>query len=246
MPAITTSAMMNIKSLVSIALISVSAAAFAQGNIPFLKKTPAAPDTSKDSYEKLLTDGFIGFGFVLGSSNPGATVSLGESREFVVGIGVGYKFVKWNGIGIDGYYKSTDFFLAQDSTKVLPNNQLHKSEKISFDNFGALAFDRFYIGKFFFDGGFYFDWTFYTKHIMWDTYSFSYGSTTKTIEKQLSFTNATNYGLTFRIGKTEGISLYFNYRLSTLFKSFTPSGTSTAVLYPELPTYVLGIVLAGH
>ena len=211
--------------------------------IPFMKKSDVnLQDTSKTKYNKPIGDGFIGFGFVLGTSNKGAKVNYGESREFIVGAGGGYRFFKWNGLGLDIYYKSTGFYLAQDSGKVLPDSILHKSEKISFDNFGGLVYDRFYIGPVFLDGGFYFDWTFYTKHITWDNYSFSYGNTTKVIEKQLKFTNTSNYGLTFRIGQTDGVSLYFNYRLSNLFKATSPQSTP----YPELPVYVLGIVVGGH
>lgn len=209
------------------------------------KANPA--DTSSNSYKKSIADGFIGFGFVLGSSNKGAAVNLGESREFIVGLGFGRRWIKWNGIGIDLYYKNTNYYLAQDSGKILPNNILHIAEKVTFDNFGGLAFDRFYFGSFFLDGGFYFDYTFFTKHVTWDNFAGSYGSsTTKITEKQLVFTNKFNYGLTFRIGKITGISFYFNYRLTNLFKSYTPANSSTQITYPELPIYVVGVVLAGH
>ncbi len=188
-----------------------------------------------------MRDAFIGGGFVLGKSNSGSSIIYGESREFIVGVGIGYKFVKWNGIGIDIYYKSTGFFLKQDSSKTLPNNILHNSEKVSFDNIGGKVFDRFYFGKVFFDGGFYLDWDFYTKHIAWDNFTVANnagGSSTKTIDRQLVFTNPTNYGLTFRIGATTGIAIFFNYRMSNLFKS----GTS----YSELPVYVLGVTFGSH
>lgn len=233
--------------IVAAALFSFTGT-FGQFSLKKLSPGSSISDTSKSSYEKTMGDGFIGFGFVLGTSNAGAKVNYGESREFIVGIGAGRRFVKWNGLGLDIYYKSTGFYLAQDSGKVLPNNNLHKSEKISFDNFGALVYDRFYFGKFFLDGGFYFDWTFYTKHITRDSYSFSYGSTTKVIEKQLDFTNSTNYGLTFRLGKTQGLSLYFNYRLSKVFKPLPAAvgPTNAGFTYPELPVYVLGITLGGH
>lgn len=240
---------MNLKYLLVPALLLTITTAYSQKNDELAKMKKAwsstadksAGDTSQNSYDKNITDAFIGFGFVVGKSNKGAQVNYGESREFIVGLGGGRRFVKWNGIGGDLYYKSTGFFLAQDSTKILPNNNLHSSEKVSFDNFGGLVYDRFYFGTIFFDGGFYYDWTFYTKHITWDTFSFSYGKVTKTLEKQLNFTNSTNYGLTFRLGSTKGVAFYFNYRLSKVFKT-SPQGIN----YPELPPYVIGITVRGQ
>lgn len=238
---------MNLKKYLTFSIfLFVFSALYAQKSDTAKKATVTTPDTSANYYDKIAGDGFIGFGFVLGNSNKGAKINYGESREFIVGLGVGYRFVKCNAIGMDLYYKSTDYFLAQDSSKILPDNNLHKSEKLSFNNFGGLAFDRFYIGDFYLDGGFYFDWTFYTKHITWDIVNSSYGSTTKVIEKQLDFTNETNYGLTFRFGKTEGVSLYFNYRLSNLFKPLNIAGRTSPLNYPELPAYVLGVVIATH
>jgi hypothetical protein len=198
-------------------------------------------DTLDNSVSHKMQDGFIGGGFVLGASSSTAAVNYGESREFIVGGGLGYKFVKWNGMGIDIYYRSTGFFLKQDSSKILPNNILHNSEKISFDNFGGLVFDRFYFGSVYLDGGFYYDWAFYTKHIAWDNYTVANnagGSSTKTIDRQLVFANPANYGLTFRFGNVRGVSLYFNYRLSKVFKSGS--------LYPDMPPYVLGLVIGTH
>lgn len=236
---------MNLKHLLVPALLFTLTAAYSQktDELSKMKKAwkPSSSVSDTSGYDKTIGDGFIGFGFVLGTDNAGARVNYGESREFIVGAGTGRRFVKWNGLGIDIYYKSTGFFLAQDSGKILPNKTPHKSEKVSFDNFGGLVYDRFYFGTLFLDGGFYYDWTFYTKHVTWDSYSFSYGKVTKILEKQLNFTNSTNYGLTFRLGYAQGVSLYFNYRLSNLFKT-SPQGIN----YPELPVYVLGITIGGH
>lgn len=194
---------------------------------------------SSATYSHHIQDAFISGGFILGPSAETGKVLYGQSREFMVGLGTGYRFAKWNGIGVDIYYKSTDFFLKQDSNKILPNNIQHNSEKISFNNFGGLVFDRFYFGKMYLDGGFYFDWAFYSKHITWDKDTTSNGgSTIKGIDKQLKFINPTNYGLTFRFGGMQGISFYFNYRLSKVFK---PDFN-----YPELPPFVLGIIIGTH
>ena len=192
------------------------------------------------SNQHTFSDGFIGFGFVLGSSQKGADIRYGRSREFNFGVGGGYKFFDWNGIGADLYYKSTDFFLVQDSTKILTGNTQHASEKVSFNNLGGLIFDRFFIGSFFLDGGFYYEWTFHSKHVTWDNH-LSGSESTKTTDRNLSFVNPTNYGLTFRIGRTEGFSFYFNYRLSNLIKSDPNSLVAT----PQLPQYTLGVNIGG-
>jgi hypothetical protein len=202
----------------------------------------SACDTAEYNYsnQRTFSDGFIGFGFVLGGSQKGADIKYGRSREFNFGIGGGYKFFDWNGIGADIYYKSTDFFLVQDSNKTITGNAQHASEKIAFNNIGGLVFDRFFIGSFFLDGGFYYEWTFHTKHVTWDNHT-SGSESTKAIDRNLSFASPSNYGLTFRIGSTEGFSFYFNYRLSNLIKTDPNALAGT----PQLPQYVLGINIGG-
>ncbi len=184
-------------------------------------------------------DAFIGMGFVMGGTQPGAPVKYGVSREFILGFGHAYNLAKWNALGWDVYYKSTDFYLNQDSTKTFPDKTLHQSEKVSVQNFGGLIYDRFYIGrKVFLDGGIYGDWTFHSKLVTWDD-NVPNTSSVKTIDRNLSYVNPTNYGITVRVGSTKGVSLYFNYRLSKLFQ--TPAAPAAA--YPQLPVYTLGIML---
>jgi|GEM_PF-1306075 hypothetical protein len=200
---------------------------------------------SASGFKHSFSDGYIGYGYVLGPEHYGAAIRYGRSREFNFGFGGGYKFCKWNGIGADIYYKSTDFFLVQDSTKVIPNSVLHNNEeKISFNNIGGLLFDRFFIGKYFLDGGIYYDWIFYSRHVAWDNYSSpnAAGSTsTKTIDRNLSFIQPSDYGLEFRLGSKNGFCFYFNYRMADLFKK--ASGATSGP--PELPPYVLGINIGG-
>jgi hypothetical protein len=227
--------MLKFKNLIISFIFLTAIPAFSQIDLNQL----GSPSTAKG-----FGDGFIGFGFVLGKSYEGDKVKYGESREFIVGLGGGYKFVTWNGIGIDAYYKTTGYYLIQDSSKILPNKLQHSSEEICLDNFGGLIFDRFYIGKFFFDGGFYFDWAFVTEHIAWDNLSSPNsggGTSTQTIDQHLVFLNSTNCGLTFRLGSVSGLSFYFNYRLTNVFKS-------SAILYYglPLPPYILGAVIGIH
>jgi hypothetical protein len=196
--------------------------------------------TSSGGMDHSMQDGYIGFGYVAGPEHAGARVMYGRSREFNFGFGNGYKFCKWNGIGYNVYYKSTDFFLEPDADKVLPSPVIHNAEKIAFNNIGGLVFDRFYFGKFFLDGGFYYDWIFWNRHVTWDNYpngDNASSSSTKTIDRNLSFIKSTDYGVQFKLGTKNGVALYFNYRLSNLFKPV--SGSATGL--PELPPYVLGI-----
>lgn len=189
---------------------------------------------------KIDADGFIGMGFITGGYN-GAEVKYGTSREFMIGAGKDFKIIKWNAVGFDIYYKSTDFYLAQNSGKSFPDSLNHKAQKISFQNFGGLVYDRFYFGRhIFLDGGFYGDWTFHSKLITWDD-NITNVSSSKTVLRNLSFVNSDNYGLTFRFGSTQGLSVYFNYRLSQYFKN--PSAPEPA--YPQLPVYVMGVNLGG-
>ena len=238
---------MRAKRLFIIILLLAGKAAFGQSDVlaqfKTLSTSPAPKDTAKAStavYDHRIPDVFGGFGFVIGNSNAGAKINYGESRELFLGFGGGWLITKWDGIGFDIYYKSTSFYLAQDSGKTLPSKDIHQSEKLTFDNFGGRVFERIYMGKFFVDVGPYFEWTFFTKHVTWDSYSFSFGNTTKVTERQLNFTNPTSYGFIFMAGKNLlGPVIYFNYRLSNLFKS--PS--SQGIFYPELPKYVIGITL---
>jgi hypothetical protein len=227
--------MLKLKNCIAAFIFLTSIPVFGQIDL----NTLGSPSPSKG-----FGDGFIGLGFVLGKSDEGDKVKSGQSREFIVGLGGGYKFVSWNGIGLDAYYKYTGYYLVQDSNKILPNKVQHGSEKISFDNVGGLVFDRFYIGKFFLDGGFYFDWAFVTKHVAWDYFSApnsNGGTSTQTSDQQLVFLNSTNYGLTFRLGSVDGLYLYFNYRLTNVFKR------DAALFYSlPLPPYILGAVIGIH
>jgi hypothetical protein len=234
---------MKFKNAIAALFLLMTIPAFSQVDIAKLGRKSSPSDTSAKT-DKLIGDGFIGLGFILGNSMEGDKIIYGQSREFIVGIGVGYKLATWNGFGIDVYYKNTNFFLVQDSAKLLPTNAQYNQEKITLDNFGGLVFDRFYIGSAFIDAGFYFDWTFYTKHVTWVDYTTANtngGGSTITIDRQLVYLNSYNYGLTFRFGKSNGPSFYFNYRLTNVFEK------NSAQFYSlPLPAYVLGIVLAIH
>ncbi len=216
--------------------------------VPDFGSTTHSHDSSDGSgkHKKEATidiDGFIGMGFVAGASLEGAPVMYGRSREFMVGFGKAAKIFSWNYIGADVYYKSTDFFFYQNSSKTFPDTLKHQSEKISFQNFGGLVYDRFYLGRnktIFFDGGVYGDWTFHNKFITWDDNTPNVSST-KVTGRNIGFVYPTNYGVTFRFGYSNGLSLYFNYRLSKLFQN----PASPAPAYPQLPVYVFGINLGG-
>jgi len=235
---------MNLKNcIVGLVLIS-SLSALGQAGLTKFTHPNSPSDTAGSATDKLIGDGFIGCGFILGNSMVGDKVIYGQSREFIVGAGVGYRLATWNGFGIDLYYKNTNFFLVQDSSKIFPTTSLYNNEKVTLDNFGALVFDRFYIKSLFIDAGFYFDWTFYTKHVTWVNYSTANpngGSTTINIDEQLVYFNSYNYGLTFRFGKSNGPSLYFNYRLTNVFDNHF-----TKFYDLPLPPYVLGIIIGIH
>jgi len=178
-------------------------------------------------------EGFIGMGFVTGGNN-GVPIKYGASREFIMGFGNAYKFLKWNAIGWDIYYKSTGYYFAQNLPKRFPDTIQHNAQKISLQNFGGFVYDRFifasgYHGKLALDIGFYFDWTFNSREVNWDN-----NSSIKTIDRGLSITNPTNYGLTARLEFVRGLSCYFSCRLSKVF-NYSDS--------PTLPACVLGITI---
>ena len=193
-------------------------------------------DTCNSKHWGISGEVFIGGGFVTGGSN-GTDVKYGNSREFIVGLGHAYNIVKWNALGCDLYYKSTDFYIAQNASKTFPEPTQYQSEKVSTQNFGALIYDRFNIGKhLFLDGGVFGDWAFHSKHIIWNDNT-SDGSTDRIKTVNLSYVNPFDYGLTARFG-TQGVALYFNYRMSKVFQNTNDSGQP----YPTLPQYVVGLV----
>jgi hypothetical protein len=181
-------------------------------------------------------EAFIGFGFVTGG-NKEAPIKYGNSREFILGVGGGHKFCKWNGLGYDIYYKSTGYYLAQNTGKKFPDTLSHDAQKVSLQNFGALLYDRFtfssgYHGQIALDLGVYGDWTFNTREVTWDN-----NYDVKTINRNLSYFNSGNYGVTARFIFAKQLSIYFNYRLSNVFKSYAVSSEYA----PTLPACVLGI-----
>jgi hypothetical protein len=182
-------------------------------------------------------DLFIGGGFVTGGSN-GAGVEYGNSREFIVGFGTHYNWVKWNALGWNLYYKSTDFYLAQNASKTFPEGIQYKAEKVSTQNFGVLLYDRFNFGKhLFFDAGAYGDWVFHSKHVIWNDNTTD-GSTTWNKTVNLSYVNPFDYGVTARLGY-DNLAFYFNYRLSNTFQTSDDAGQ----LYPLMPKYVVGLIV---
>lgn len=188
-------------------------------------------------------DAFIGFGFVTGG-NTGAAIKYGNSREVIMGFGGGHKFCKWDGLGFDVYYKSTDFYLAQNANKTFPDTLKHNAQKVSLQNFGGLIYDRIifasgYHGQLSLDLGFYFDWTFNLREVTWDNIPGTdlFSATTSKSITYLSCANPANYGVTARLVFLRGLTVYFNYRLSNAL-SFS---TAPANYSPTLPPFVIGI-----
>jgi hypothetical protein len=190
----------------------------------------------KNKDNNQMADAFIGFGFVTGG-NKGPAIKYGNSREFIMGFGGGHKFCKWDGLGFDVYYKSTDFFLAQNSGKSFPDTINHNAQKVSLQNFGGLIYDRIifesgYHGIIALDLGFYGDWTFNTREVFWDN-----NYDVKTINRNLSFFNHGNYGVNARFVFLRQLSVYFNYRLSNVFTSSSVPAQQNLTL----PAYTMGI-----
>lgn len=202
--------------------------------------TNDSTSSSHSGFKHRFDDAYVGFGWVSGPNHNNADVQYGRSREFSIGFGEGYKFFKWNGIGVDVYYKSTDFFIEQNAMKTFPDATIHNAEKIAFNDFGGLLFDRFFIGKYFIDAGIYGDWIFHNRIVTWDHYDI--GGTTKTITRNaLPLLSDFDHGVQARIGSKNGISFFFNYRMTDLLKQ--PDGSTNGA--PQLPPYVFGIDIGG-
>jgi len=177
-------------------------------------------------------------GFVTGG-NKNAPIKYLNSREFIIGFGNDSRICNWNRIGMDFYYKSTGYYLAQNKGKIFPDTLMHDAQKVSLQNFGGLIYDRFiftkgYHGQVALDLGFNFDWTFNTREVSWDN-----SSDVKTIDRNLVFFHHGNYGVMARLVLARTVSFYCSYRLSNPFKSMPIPAEYT----PTLPPFVFGIIL---
>lgn len=188
---------------------------------------------------------YLSYGLVIGQpKDKGMDVKPGNSSELVWGIRYKNRLSNFLAIGAELNYGIQYFALKQDSSKIFPNNILHKKERFSFNNIGLSGYFRVnfdkkrgnVIGKYMDIGG-YANWAFLTKHYTKDANADPETAGSKFVEvtnSRLTYAHPFNYGTTVRVGY-KSLALYGKYRISNLFD---PNHG-----FPEPPKFMLGIEL---
>jgi hypothetical protein len=166
-----------------------------------------------------------------------------QSIGFKYGTKFKFKICNYYAIGLDINYDYTSYRIRQDSTKILPDSNLHFRERISFQSINAALFNRFNFKKrgdrlgTYLDLGAYYGWLYRGNHFTKDKNQYNspgYSKYTIVRNKKVSYVNNYNYGFFARLGG-EYLSLNVSYRFSDLFVK------NYIVNYPELPRLFFGL-----
>lgn len=195
---------------------------------------------NKDNYNHF----YLGYGFIFGeNSSDSAKILTPKSSAFMLGYLWKWRITKWYEFGFDALYHYNAFHIKQDSLKILPSTNLHKREKIVFNNIQIAPFQRFkfknkyHSAGIFLDLGVYAGYNYRIKHQTVEQNRAKGAGKTKTVNTQLKYTEDFSYGLLARIGFNRFV-FYGRYRWSNLFTD--KSGL------PELPQYEVGIKFGLH
>jgi hypothetical protein len=210
-------------------------------------------DTAKNEQSKFMIGGknfiymYIQLGLILGKpEGNGSDILYGNSSNFALGFRYFRRINKFYRMGFDIGHDGNSFSLKQDSSKILPNNILHKTERINLNNLNISFINRFSFGKTknrmgaFFDLGGYAGWTHTSINYTLDKHQIANAanaSKTQVYNRALVFVNDYQYGLMAGLGKNH-FKIYAKYRLSNNFKS--------QFIYAELPRIVIGLEFALH
>tara|TARA_B100001109_G_C18854535_1_gene470988 strand:+ start:583 stop:1323 length:741 start_codon:yes stop_codon:yes gene_type:complete len=187
---------------------------------------------------------FLGYGYIIGpSEKDSADVRGYKSSTFMLGYLFKWRLAKFSEIGFSATYHYSSFHLKQDSMKAVPTKQLHRKEKIVFNNIQLAPFHRIKLTNkhhsngTFIDMGGYFGYHYRTKHQTRENNLNTGARRTRTVNLGLKYVDDFSYGLLARIGFNR-IMLYARYRISN---HFTPSSD-----LPELPRFEAGLKLGIH
>jgi len=200
---------------------------------------------------------YSGYGFVLGADSVGSEIIYGLSTDMVLGFRYKRKLSQAFSTGFDISYHATSFRLKQDSLKILPNDSLHNTEKLTFHNLSLGVYNRFnygkrgnYIGNFI-DLGVRFEWPFSVVHFTKDKQKVANennGGTVKTRTSGLIFTQPYYYSVYLRVGFTR-YSITASYRLADLLindPKLYQQYSNGISKYPELPPLIIGLEIGMH
>jgi len=174
----------------------------------------------------------------------------GKSGTFTVGWRYKRKLSEWYSIGTGLSYANSQYSIKQDEGKEIPNDILHKKEKLKYNNINLELYMRFNFGKRgniigkFIDLGAYGGYSVIVKHFYEDEADKNnppYVGKIKVNEQDLNYVNHWNYGLVLRMGVNRWV-LTGTYRLSDLLDA-DYKATVGAYYFPRL---AVGIEMGLH
>lgn len=187
--------------------------------------------------------GFYSFGMIFGQPDSiGSAIDSRASWHIQFGDRAKFKLNNVFSWGIENMLDYKSFRISQNEDKTFGGDVIHKKETFIVLSYEILLFTRInfdpkrgdHLGKYL-DLGAFGGYNFIKRHKVVDTVNTQYGfERGKYIMSNLKYVEKFNYGITARIGWW-GLSLYFNYRLSNLFKPFQ------SINYQELPRFEAGI-----
>ncbi|NLF44128.1 MAG: hypothetical protein GX587_15660 [Bacteroidales bacterium] len=182
---------------------------------------------------------FLTYGFITGNpENIGAKIIHGKSGLFSIGDRYKLKFNNTFSMGADLYYQISTYHISQHDGKLVPDNIIHKKEKLKFHSLVLDIYQRVNVGRRgnhignYFDIGAFGGWNMGLRHITKDVTSDDI--TIYTERKGMKYREPLTYGVLARIGFNR-FAINATYRLSDCFKE-------NAQL-PELPRVQIGLEL---
>jgi hypothetical protein len=190
------------------------------------------------------THAFLAYGFIIGpSEGDSSSLKYGNSSTFSVGFRNKYRLSKIYELGFDFSYLRTRFLPVQDSSKNVPNGELHDKEMLAINSLELLVFNRFkfknkeHSAGIFLDLGAYANWNYRTVHYTRNENRKPGSKETLVKDYHLDYMTDYAYGVSARIGFNR-FAIDVRYRLSEVFE-----GNNN---YGEFPNMTIGLQLGLH
>jgi hypothetical protein len=186
---------------------------------------------------------YIKYGLILGpAENESSNIRYGRSYDLNLGLRYKKKINSFYSLGFSFEYNQQNYSLEQDSGKLTPDSILHKTERLQFNYFNLVLYNRFNYGKRgniigrYVDIGVYGGLGFGIIHHTRDEFnpSFVGAEIVDITRRKLDYVNRLNYGVLARIGFNKW-AIYGKYRLSDLFNDKRNLA--------EMPPLVVGLEL---
>lgn len=193
---------------------------------------------------------YVNYGLIMGPNNEGSKIIYGRSSNRSIGLRYKGKLNNVVALGSDLSYQHTSYLLFQDTSKVLPSNNLYKKEKLVVHQIALGFYLRTNWGKRgnfignFIDLGGNFHIPVNSVHQTKDTFkqpTENGGTVVKTKTTGLDFIRPYFSTAIVRFGINRFV-LTGTYRITDLFKKADIQESS----YPEFPNMIIGLEIGFH